>query len=114
VDVYNRINSIMDYDIYSANDQIGRVYIDINGLIDSAYSSCTMKGTSASNTAAPSAADNHPIVHKDSRLSESEDSNDELAGGISIATASSAMYSAEMNGWLPILDTLSGLLLHVQ
>ncbi len=75
----------MDYDTYSANDAIGRIYFDLNPLVDAAQG------------LEKSGPDGIQELLTDERPVES------IAKLLNAST-----HTSEMNGWLPILDTLNG------
>jgi hypothetical protein len=74
----------MDYDVYSANDAIGKVYLDLNPLLLSSGSTINLSGTRQENIE-PS-----PVNTSSNCLSTG-------IGGSSFA------------GWVPVFDTMHGI-----
>lgn len=123
---------VMDHDTYSANDPIGRVYIDINNLIDLAYCNAAngeaivaISTLTPTITAEPSGTRVETVSRKrqstasrDSTSSLSNSDDQSLAsseGAITLNTqtnvaTTSTMHTAETRGKMPIVDTLLGLL----
>ena len=86
---------VMDYDTYSANDAVGRIYLDLNPLIEAANRLGRSRRRSKLSEGDPLSA---PIEPYSAELLNS-----------SVSSAKPIWsQAAEMKGWLPILDTLTG------
>ncbi|XP_046399773.1 uncharacterized protein LOC124166342 isoform X2 [Ischnura elegans] len=82
---------LMDHDTYSANDAIGKVYIDLNPLL--------LPPSSATASFASSTANQHHLnpANTDSSISNIHSAPGKAGGG------------SVMSGWIPVFDTMHGI-----
>ena len=101
---------IMDYDTYSANDAIGKVYVDLNPLLVRGSDQGTVLAAEGLPNAAEGGGSEQP---QQPPLPISQSVHGVKSEGENFYLVSSAFHSfpagSMMQGWLPIYDTIHGI-----